>query len=329
MKKLTNLLLTLAAIVVVLLLAELALYLHDRFFRVAHADCYESSPYPDLPHLVKANYKGRGFFSNSQHLRNAEIPLTKPAHTFRLAVVGNSVTIAHQVKQNQTFTTLLEKELNARYAEHPHVDVINAGQEGYNIVSFRPFTNHLVYPYQPDVILYQFCWNDIETSSAGWVSRAPDRLPRNRFIAFLLRHSKLAHLLFKLSDVRLFINIQMGYYKVPEYRNAFYSDLQAWAQDVEQHQVRFILLFVPSVLEIQEPLKFPEVTEQMRQRKSELLAFCQANNIEVVDLTTAFLDYYAREKTSLFFDLQHLKPAGHRAVAQALAQLPWVGSDPH
>ncbi len=106
---------------------------------------------------------------NSSGMRDREIgPKTADEH--RIVVLGDSLVLAVQVEQDETFTAVLEKRLNARRAPgEARYRVINAGIQGYGPVEELAFFEHVASRFDADVVLVGvFVGNDaMEANDSG------------------------------------------------------------------------------------------------------------------------------------------------------------------
>jgi lysophospholipase L1-like esterase len=105
---------------------------------------------------------------NSAGVRGGEIPSKTPGER-RVAVLGDSLVLAVQVDDEQTFCRLLERDL-AGQEPGSTVRVINAGVQGYGPVEELLFYREVVAPLGPDVVLLMvFVANDaIESVDSAW-----------------------------------------------------------------------------------------------------------------------------------------------------------------
>ena len=234
--------------------------------------------------------------------------------------MGNSVTIGLDVHQSALFTELIEKSFADYFHSNPKIDIINAGQPGYNINHFLPYSRYFVYPYQPDIILYQFTWNDVNVPSRIRYQRFPDQVPQKGPIRFLLRRSNIFSNLLKLRSVFTFVDRQLGYYKNPEIINGFYQDLFEWAEDARNHDIEFLMAIFPWAIEIQSPEKYPGIADEFNLRKNEIVAKCESAGIKVFDLSKVMREDYLTHKKNLFKDQGHLNVRGHKIAAQFLEE---------
>lgn len=106
---------------------------------------------------VVGAYGDNAVTTNSHGYRDDEIPLKKPAGTYRILVLGDSVSFGHGVDGNETYAEQLEDLLTTH--EHP-VDVINTGVPGNS--PFQEFVDlDRGLAFEPDAVVYQFTLNDI------------------------------------------------------------------------------------------------------------------------------------------------------------------------
>ncbi|MGB3535110.1 MAG: SGNH/GDSL hydrolase family protein [Microcoleaceae cyanobacterium] len=104
---------------------------------------------------------------NSEGLRDRNYTKVKPENTFRIAILGDSFTLAAQVPIEQTYTSILEKKLTSCKAfAGQNIEVINFGVDGYGTAQELLTLRQQVWDYQPDmVILAFFMGNDVIDNS--------------------------------------------------------------------------------------------------------------------------------------------------------------------
>jgi hypothetical protein len=104
---------------------------------------------------------------NSAGLRDREHAHAKSAHTLRIAVLGDSYAEALQVPIEDTFWSVLEREIKAcpTFAGR-EPEVINFGVSGYGTAQELITLRHRVWPYSPDIVLLAFLTgNDVYNNS--------------------------------------------------------------------------------------------------------------------------------------------------------------------
>ena len=104
---------------------------------------------------------------NSDGLRDREHSKAKPADTVRIAVLGDSFSEAMHVPLEQTFWSLLERQLPECNAfPGKHVEVINFGVSGYGTTQELLTLRQKVWDYSPDLVVLAFTtYNDIYDNS--------------------------------------------------------------------------------------------------------------------------------------------------------------------
>jgi hypothetical protein len=97
-------------------------------------------------------YKGTRFTTSSAGLRDREYPESKPADTFRVAVLGSSWTMGSGVKQEEVWHSVIETELNSR-TKSLQYEFINFGVDQYGLGEIIATLENKVPAYQPDLVL--------------------------------------------------------------------------------------------------------------------------------------------------------------------------------
>jgi len=101
--------------------------------------------------------------ANSHGFRTAEYTIARPPETFRVVVVGDSITWGQGVRREQTFAALLEDRLDEDLQDAGiDAEVIALGTCGSRFVDgylrLRAHAEQL----EPDLVIYQFFVNDLE-----------------------------------------------------------------------------------------------------------------------------------------------------------------------
>jgi hypothetical protein len=93
---------------------------------------------------------------NGQGLRDHEHAITKPAGTFRIAVVGDSFAEAFQVPAEKAFWSVLEQKLqqcSASFAAGKKVEILNFGVSGFSTARELISLRKNAWQYSPDLVL--------------------------------------------------------------------------------------------------------------------------------------------------------------------------------
>jgi hypothetical protein len=123
----------------------------------------EASPYPDVGYVFRPNSvireKGWTFRLNSHGLREEEFPLVRPAGTFRILVLGDSMVASEGLQLDKPFVAVLEKGLNKALPGRTF-HTINAGHAGYNLVQELGYLRHYGLKFQPNLVIVAYHYND-------------------------------------------------------------------------------------------------------------------------------------------------------------------------
>lgn len=175
---------------------------------------------------------------NSEGLRDREHEKTKPASTFRIALLGDSYAEAFQVGQDKAFWTVLEQRLQACPAlAGRKVEIINFGVSGYGTAQELITLREKVWGYSPDLVLLAVTTNnDVLDNSRAlkltdeipyFVLKGDGLAPDNSFrdtMAFRLHSSALNRMGRWLRDHLRFVQA------IHETQVALKSRLAAWRE---------------------------------------------------------------------------------------------------
>lgn len=112
---------------------------------------------PDLPRELKPNldtfFRLVRFCTNSDGLRDKEYQVKKPANTFRVVVLGSSITMGSGVDIDETFHSLVENRLNSESSNISY-EFINFGMVAYTLSDCLTMLKCKALKYEPDLILF-------------------------------------------------------------------------------------------------------------------------------------------------------------------------------
>lgn len=102
---------------------------------------------------------------NNQGFKDEDFLERKPAHTVRIAMLGDSITYGLLVSKGKTFSDQLELLLNERarlQGNTMHYAVMNFGVSGYNLIAEVETLKTKVLQYDPDIVVLNLFHNDLE-----------------------------------------------------------------------------------------------------------------------------------------------------------------------
>ena len=146
-------------------------------------DMKRVSSIPELGHEHVPNRRGKlmgvDVEINSQGLRDYEYPLTKEPGTYRILVVGDSMTFGWGASFEDTYAKILERMLNEKRPKMKNrpqsitrYEVINTGVGNYNTVQEFTYFKEIGIKYDPDMVILGFYLNDAEETPVrvgGWI----------------------------------------------------------------------------------------------------------------------------------------------------------------
>lgn len=96
--------------------------------------------------------------TNSHGMADREYSREKPPYTWRVAVLGDSITRGQGAPVGRNYETLLEEALNSRHpgADRPRVEVLNFAVGGYRITQMVDVALEWAPPFQPDMFVVPF-----------------------------------------------------------------------------------------------------------------------------------------------------------------------------
>jgi lysophospholipase L1-like esterase len=124
-----------------------------------------SDPANSLPHngYIKNVYYtwGHSVHINSHGFRDSEIDMPKPVDTFRVLVLGDSLTWGTGLSLPERYTDIVENRLQESI-KSTHIDVVNMAKPGIPTVYQRGILYTYADQLSPDLIVVGFCINDTQ-----------------------------------------------------------------------------------------------------------------------------------------------------------------------
>jgi lysophospholipase L1-like esterase len=113
---------------------------------------------------ASGNWLGAEIRINAHGLRGAEVDPARSPSILRIATVGGSFTFGYGVSDEGTYPIALERVLNERAHElGEKVEVLNFGVSGYGIREEVALIEHKLPPWEPDLVIVGYVFNDPET----------------------------------------------------------------------------------------------------------------------------------------------------------------------
>jgi lysophospholipase L1-like esterase len=157
--------LTIITLLVILLVAELAIRIRQAAkygSATAVEEFYTLDPKSGL-RIPRAGFSDGHISINSLGFRGPEITAEKPGGTVRLAFLGASTTISHEVSGNDFVWPHLATASLSQAFPKAHFDYVNGGVSGYTVNSSLKNLEYRIAPLQPDVIVIYHATNDMSS----------------------------------------------------------------------------------------------------------------------------------------------------------------------
>lgn len=122
---------------------------------------------------------------NAAGFRGPDFSASKPAGTYRIAVVGDSFTFGNGVRQEDRYSDLIQARLPARF------EVLNFGVAGNNTPEHYAQVQSIVKDLNPDFVLLQWYVNDMEDDDTRGRPVFRPLMPHASLHAWLTRESAL------------------------------------------------------------------------------------------------------------------------------------------
>ncbi len=214
-KSLIRIILLIFTIFFLFILAEIALRMMSNYNynvylgnRKEHFSIYKWLGNDDpLKYELKPNSQFSNEYINSLGFKDVYENIEKPNNTYRILVLGDSVTQAPGIELNKTYVKILEKKLNENSSKK--FEVWNLGVSGYDLFQESILLERKGINLNPDLVIVGFILNDIANTQVAYMNdkeiiyvyiRLPD------FYFKFNQQSKILTFLFKNSYLFRFIN---------------------------------------------------------------------------------------------------------------------------
>lgn len=161
----TNWLSFIAKVVVWQVVAILVVEMTLAFAGLGEEEIFKLDPRFGFVHMNNKHitWRSEGYsktFFGPDGMREEGLTIQKPAGTFRVALLGDSIVESLQVPFEETFGQLLEKSLK-KSADGKDLQVLNFGNSGYSTCQEYLQLKHKVLKYNPDAVIVFYNHRDI------------------------------------------------------------------------------------------------------------------------------------------------------------------------
>ena len=253
---------------------------------------------------------------NAQGRRDNEVPFPKPAGTYRIALLGDSVAFGARVEAKNDFATQLEWTLNARTPSLRY-KVLNFGVPGYGTWQELSALKDKALAFDPDLVMLAFVMNDLYDNNQAGQMGYLSTLHMQSTAKFLREHSAFYRL---VREKVLSVEAQSALRDPcagadPAFCwNTTKQLLDQMVEITHQNGAKLVLVVFP--IRSQTFAPDPNIESHYQQVINE---YARAKGIPAVDLLKAFTENGDQE---LFVDDYHPTEVGHSiAMIEILEQL--------
>jgi lysophospholipase L1-like esterase len=250
--------------------------------------------------------------SNSLGYRDREHTLDKPAGTYRIAVLGDSIAAGYRIERTEdAFPEKLEALLRASGLT---VEVLNFGVTGYNTAQEVETLRARALRFDPDLVILAYCHND--------------RMPPDPRILELLREAKGSRNVVPPLSRADHLLLGSALYRFVRYGVLQAGDRQK-EEEAEAQGGDMVARALHELAQLSREKKFtallavfpylPQPYDRQHSRQHEWLAgIARHEGLHHLDLRPAFRDC-GPPLDKLRFDRYHPTAAGHACAAAAMA----------
>ncbi len=244
--------------------------------------------------------------SNSLGMRDREYQNVKPANTYRIVLLGASNDMGTGVKNNQTYETLVEDDLNSRVpdARYSRYEILNLAVAADSILQRVLRLEQEGFEFQPDAAILsvtavdeQFIASHLRKALIQGVEPSPGY---RDIVESVIRKAR--------------VNGKMPAVMIERRLQPYFTELCRWsfqrfAQQCAQRGVRPIVIYRPA------PADFSGLESAAR---SKMLGMARNAGLQVIDLSSGFDSVTDRGSLILAKWDDHTTALGHRLLADKL-----------
>lgn len=274
---------------------------------------------------------------NSEGFRSSQEFIIGGQNQKTIAVLGDSITAALEVSEENTFVKLLESKLNNQGIKQ----VQNYGMPGTGIDYYLQTYRQYVRPHKPYLVVVAIFLNDIpDSDSFQAISSYSAYGFLNKADAFLQRHLalyKFIYLQYERSRLEVLHTFPKdGYLYEADWNNdtkeiyqKFSDKLSQLIYEIKKDGARPIIAWMPSYIESSDTI-WQELEKSYNfiggkntldrdKIRNGLGALTNEMGVELVDLSDIFRESYKSGKPLHYNYDRHFNPVGHQVVAEVLA----------
>lgn len=242
---------------------------------------------------------------NSYGLVGKEYPLRKKKDTFRILIIGDSIT------EDNYYVEELERRLNSASLKY-NFELWNAGVGGYNLSQYAKYLKYKGIKFNPDMVIIGFSPNDFDLVTAIFYKTKEGFIECYNPTTKIARKININPFLFKHSYLYRFLIINLNnLYPKQQKSNPGYH-LEEIKNICEGRQILLLSVIFPLLKSLE------EYSEQEKSDYKNMLSVLENLKIDYIDLHNCFLKndvFILRENEKDYF---HPSKLGHKIAAEAI-----------
>ena len=271
--------------------------------RLGEAGVIRPGSHPGVRFELKPNldqdFKLARLQTNSQGLHDREYALDKPPGTFRVAVLGDSQSMASGVSRDENYHAVIESRIDSQAHGYERIEFINFAVGASTPGDYRDVLEHKALAYSPDLVLVGFTpGNDEIFNFSAEKKRYKEKPVRDGFFqSFLWR---------RIEDLG------------SHYLGGESHDERGPFMDHHRERLRLLLGDIQRRSErAGAPVVLVYLARVERENRSEIQALAESLGIHFVDTSPAFRDI-PLDETRIYRTDRHPNPYAHRVIADTL-----------
>lgn len=225
---------------------------------------------------------------------------TKPQGTYRVAFLGDSVTVGLKIDFDSIFTRQFEKLLN-----RSSLQSLNVAVDGYDVRQITELIRAKAFNFNPDKIYYMICLNDFDFEDTSSLKTRYFIKPKSFFLEGIRKVPRKLKELFGKNYLDCYFE---------QNKDVFFENILIMDRLCSERKISFEAVIVLALPETGDFKKYPYAGIH-----KEINSFLKGNSIKHTDLLEEFSKSTGSPK-EFFLDRWHFNVKGHYLAAKILAE---------
>ena len=251
--------------------------------------------------------------TNNFGFRDKDFDLSPSESVYRVAFIGDSVTLGLRVDSEKTFVRAFERMAREAFRDSQY-QAMNFGIDGYNTIQVGELLRTKVLQFKPELVIYVLCLNDFDFQDASGSKIRFFKKPAS----FLIEKIDLA--MGRISTYKSDEEYHTLYYN--KNKDIVFEEVKKMKSKLDEQRINFLVVVAPIFpQDLQNFHNYP-----VRQLHHGIVDYFDREGIEVLDLLSHF------EETELapnFYslDIWHANEFGHTFIAEEIFRAMNVNRD--